>query len=126
MNFLLIDDDQISSILATKILERTGLVTEIKTAWNGQEAISYFNRYFDHTMALPDVILLDVNMPVMDGFSFLEAFYKLPIPNIKKVQIIIVSSSDDKRDVERAHAMGIKHYFVKPLRADELIKAVTS
>jgi CheY-like chemotaxis protein len=41
-------------------------------------------------MALPDVILLDVNMPVMDGCSFLAAFYKLPIPNIQKVQIIIV------------------------------------
>jgi len=126
MNFLLIDDDKVSLMLAARILEKTGLATEINAAWNGVEAIAFLNHYFDRSMALPDVILLDLNMPVMDGFSFIEAFRKLPVVNVTKVQIIVVSSSNDKRDITKAFSMGVKDYLVKPLRHDDLVKALTA
>ncbi len=126
MNFLLIDDDDVSLILAKKILERTGLVTEVRTALNGAEAISHLNKWFDRSMSLPDVILLDLNMPVMDGFSFLDAFYKLPLLEVGNVRIIVVSSSDNPRDISKVRSKGVKDYLLKPLKPEELIRVLTT
>ena len=71
-----------------------------------------------------DVILLDLNMPVMDGFTFLEAFQRLKLPRKDAVNIIIVTSSDDARDRERAKEMGITRYLTKPLSEANLISAL--
>src|SRR5688500_11273587 len=110
-NILLVDDDDIFNFLNTKILQRSGMASEIHTALNGQEALDLLNTYYMSTAALPDVILLDLNMPVMDGFTFLEAFKKIKLPRKEQVNIIIVTSSDNPRDMARAKQMGITHYL---------------
>src|SRR5258706_316631 len=72
-----IDDDQICNFLNTKILERMGFVNDIRIALNGKQAIDLFREYYIGIKPLPDIILLDLNMPVMDGFGFLDAFKSL-------------------------------------------------
>jgi CheY-like chemotaxis protein len=122
-NVLLVDDDAITNFLNTKTLERMGIARQIHTALNGKEAIDLFNDYYTGTSALPDLVLLDLDMPIMDGFQFLELFQKLRIPNCEKVKIIIVTSSEDLKDIMRAKALGIEHFLLKPVD-EECIRRV--
>jgi CheY-like chemotaxis protein len=121
---LLVDDDNIFNFLGTKLLQRWGIANEIHTAGNGKEALDLLNRYYMGSSSLPDVILLDLNMPVMDGFSFIEAFKKLNLPRKEKVSIIILTSSQDPRDMARAKNMGITHFLSKPLTEEALLNAL--
>jgi CheY-like chemotaxis protein len=122
-NVLLVDDDNVFNFLSTKTLRQMGVVNEIHTALNGREAINLLNNYYMGTYSAPDVILLDLNMPILDGFGFLEAFERLNMPNKEKITVIIVTSSGDPKDVEKAKQLGVKHYLTKPL-SEEKLRAV--
>ncbi len=119
-NVLLVDDDQIFNLLNQKTLQMLGIVGEIHIARNGSEALELINQYYIGSRALPEVILLDLNMPIMDGFGFIEAFHRLNIPNIEKTLIIVVTSSDNPNDLRRAKELGITNYLTKPLSETEL------
>lgn len=125
-NILLVDDDDIFNFLNTKLLETSGVASEIHTANNGQQAIDLLNNYFSGTASLPDVILLDLNMPVMDGFGFLQAFKRLNLPRKERVSIIIVTSSEDANDMARARDMGVTTYLTKPVSRERLLQALNS
>lgn len=120
MIILLVDDDAICNMISEKTLLRMGIANEIHVALNGAEAINLFNEYFHESHAIPDIILLDLNMPIMDGFSFIEAFKNLSLPNKERIKIIIVTSSADPNDIEKAKHMGIVHYLTKPISEDKL------
>jgi CheY-like chemotaxis protein len=120
MNVLLVDDDPIFNMIHQKLLERTGMVTEVSSALNGEEAINLFNEYFAGTRSFPDVVLLDLNMPVMDGFSFLEAMKRIPTTKFQRTKVVVVTSSSDPRDIERANAYGVDGFFTKPISEDSL------
>lgn len=125
-NILLVDDDDIFNFLNTKVLEASGVASEIHTANNGQQAIDLLNNYFSGTASLPDVILLDLNMPVMDGFGFLQAFKRLNLPRKERVTIIIVTSSEDPNDMARARDMGVTTYLTKPVSRERLLQALNN
>jgi CheY-like chemotaxis protein len=117
---LLVDDDQVCNLISKKTLQRMGIVNEVHTALNGEEAINLLNDYFQGALSLPDVILLDLNMPIMDGFSFIEAFKKLNIPNKDSMRIVIVSSSQNPNDVRKAKELGITAFLTKPVTETNL------
>jgi CheY-like chemotaxis protein len=103
------------------ILEATLLTSKITTFFNGQEAIDYFlapeNQHID---VLPDVIFLDINMPVMNGWNFLEAFDKIFFSLPKKILIYVVSSSVDESDMERSKSfMSVTDYVIKPINKEK-------
>ena len=123
-NILLVDDDDIFNFLNTKTLQLSGIANEIHTALNGQEALDLLNHYYESNASLPDIILLDLNMPVMDGFCFIEAFRKIDLPRIEDVSIIIVTSSPNHSDMLRAQAMGVTRYLTKPLSEESLLSAL--
>ncbi|MFD1001384.1 response regulator [Ohtaekwangia kribbensis] len=120
---LLVDDDQVCNLISKKTLQRMGIVNEVHTALNGEEAINLLNDYFQGALSLPDVILLDLNMPIMDGFSFIEAFKRLNIPNKDSMRIVIVSSSQNPNDVRKAKEMGITAFLTKPVTETNLRSA---
>jgi len=122
-NVLLIDDDQVFNLLNQKTLQHMGITNEIHIAKNGKEALDLINDYYRGAKIMPEVILLDLNMPIMDGFSFIEAFHKLNVPNKEKTLIIIVSSSRNEKDIKRAEELGVHNYLSKPLLEEDL-KAV--
>jgi CheY-like chemotaxis protein len=126
MHVLLVDDDRIFNLLSSKVLEQMGIINEIHIAVNGKEAIDLINDYFQGSKTLPDIILLDLNMPIMDGFGFIEAFQKLKLNGKEGVKIIIVTSSQDPADVERARAMGVSGYLTKPITQAALLDAISS
>lgn len=117
---MLVDDDSTFQFLGQKLLGRVGVrKEEVHTASNGQQAIDLVSG-----QQLPDVILLDLNMPIMDGFGFLKAFKELEVPRRQDVRIFVVSSSDSPFDRKRAEELGATGYLIKPLREDALKKAL--
>ncbi len=124
-NVLLVDDDSIFNLLNTKAIQRTGIPVSIHTAMNGQQAIALINEYFQYTRSLPEIILLDINMPCMNGFSFIEAFRHLPIPGIRDVKIVMVSSSDNPGDLARAKELGIETFLTKPITEADIRTLLT-
>jgi CheY-like chemotaxis protein len=119
-NVLLVDDDEVFHFISKKMLARTGCAEEIHTAMNGNEALLHINNYFGQNQSLPDIIFLDLNMPLMDGFAFIEAFQKLNIPGKEKILIVIISSSNNPADMRRVRDMGVTHYLTKPVSEDDL------
>ena len=119
-NVLLVDDDKISNFINSKVLSRTGIVKELHTAMNGKEALDHINK--SGTKWSPDVIFVDLNMPVMDGFQFIEAFSKLDHSKTDKVKLVIVTSSEDPEDMARARSLGVKDYLVKPMKEADILR----
>ncbi len=99
-----------------KILLRTvGLPPEnFYSAQTGKEAIELLDKFYAEGKPLPDLIFLDVFMPIMDGFGFLEEYTKKTYPK-GHVKIIALTSSHDPRDMERMKQYGVMEYMTKPL-----------
>lgn len=114
-NILLVDDDQIFHFLSTKVIKRMNFTNEILTASNGKDALNVIMSRFSGLQPLLDIIFLDINMPIMDGFGFLEAFKKLAVPQKENIKIVIVTSSQDSDDIRRAKELGVTHYLIKPI-----------
>jgi len=127
---LLIDDDFITMYLYRKVLEIASFCNNIVEATSGDEALSYLEniRKGDNPLDnLPEVILLDLNMPVMDGWEFFETFvHKFP-EFVKKTNIFVFSSSINPEDKERAlKDPNIAAFFSKPLNEDEHFHIIKS
>ena len=120
-NICVIDDDDIYQFTITKILETVKLNKKIILFSDGEEALDFMidNLYNDDE--LPDVIFLDINMPIMDGFQFMEEYVKLKPKLDKKIIIYMVSSSVDPVDIAKAKGISdISDYIIKPIQAGQL------
>ena len=116
-NVCLIDDDNIYQFTARKILESTGMAKQIQSFYNGKEAISYLKAEGKlHPEALPDVIFLDINMPVMNGWEFLEEYNNVSSNLPKQIVVYMVSSSIDDNDIRKSKEYkSVSDYIVKPV-----------
>lgn len=107
-----IDDDSVYQFTASRTLKATHLPHEILQFQNGQEALSFLRG----SAPLPDIIFLDINMPITDGWAFLEEFHKLKARLTKEIKIYMVSSSIDPRDQNRAKSIPeVTDYMEKPI-----------
>lgn len=122
---LIVDDDSIYTLMHKRMLELSGVPTQIRTAINGRHAIEVLQSYWLEELCLPDTILLDLMMPEMDGFDFIAHFKKLGYPGAEEVNIVILSSSADQRDLKRATELGITNYLIKPISFNNLIEMIS-
>lgn len=123
-NFLLVDDDGMFLFLNTKVIELSGIDCMIKTASNGKEAMELVRRdYIDSTL-LPDIIFIDLTMPVMNGFEFIKAFKAMDLPGKDKTLLVVVTSSLGEGDKVKVNDLGVNHFITKPLTVEDLIKLV--
>ncbi|AEH02772.1 response regulator [Lacinutrix sp. 5H-3-7-4] len=126
LNICIVDDDEIYKFTVVKILESIDFNKKIEVFSDGEEAFSFLLDNIDQPKALPDVILLDINMPVMDGFQFMEEYIKIKPRVGKKITIYMVSSSVDPMDLQKAKGISeISDYIIKPIKRGEL-KAIIS
>lgn len=104
MNVLLVEDDRFFQKVLSSKLKQEGL--DVITASNGEEGLDKIKN-----PSLPDIILLDIIMPKKDGFEFLEEVSKDPIR--KKIPVIVLSTLEQKSDIEKAKKYGVRDYFNK-------------
>jgi response regulator of citrate/malate metabolism len=122
----LIDDDEIVNFIESRIIESTNLVDRIKTFLNGQEAIDFLIKNSDTPDLLPEIILLDLNMPIMDGFEFLKQYILLKPRLGKKIHIYVVSSAVTAPEIERIHQIKeVSDYIIKPITKERFEKIVS-
>ena len=121
----LVDDDGMFQFLTQKVIEQTSLVNQIKIFSNGLDAINFLKAVQNNKKDLPEIILLDLSMPVMDGWEFLEE-YLLILPKFdKKITIYIVSSSIDPRDIKKAKSISaVTDFIIKPVTKDKFINII--
>lgn len=113
---MLDDDDQTTNYLNQLLINRLGVANKLLVALNGQEALALLQAHCqDATTECPALILLDVKMPVMDGFAFLEAYERLPLPQKHAIIIVMLTTSLHPQDVERVKTLHVAGYLNKPL-----------
>lgn len=116
----LIDDDEIVKFIGSKVIESTKLVDRIKTFSNGEEAINFLKSNSKQPDLLPEIILLDLSMPIMDGFEFLENYITLEPKLNKKITIYVVSSSISEKDIGRINKISeVSDYIIKPITKEK-------
>ena len=116
-----IDDDPIFIYGTKRIMNEVGFSDKILIYNNGQDAIDGLTAMANDHKNLPSVIFLDLNMPIMNGWEFLEDFAKILEQNKDNVTVYILSSSVDPRDLERIkHYPIVKNYILKPISPEDL------
>jgi CheY-like chemotaxis protein len=116
-----IDDDEVYQFTVTRTIEVQKLAKKILVFSDGEQAIQFLVDNVANNENVPDVIFLDINMPIMDGWQFLEEFVRIKPRIGKKIIIYMVSSSVDPVDLERAKKIGeLSDYIIKPVAPDKL------
>jgi CheY-like chemotaxis protein len=119
-NVLVVDDDPVFKLIARKLFERSGDFFEVTFAENGLEAIELLRATIEtKAKPVPEIILLDIEMPIMNGWGFMEEFVKLPAEETQNISVYTVSSSIAQEDKNKtASYPQIKAYITKPLTVD--------
>lgn len=122
ISVLLVDDDEINNFISIKLIKKAILQTEITACLNGRFAIDQLlSMQQKDPNNLPDYILLDINMPIMNGWEFLDEYKRLGIDPLKKTKIYIISSSVFSNDISKAKSYQLVYDFIsKPLNVERI------
>jgi CheY-like chemotaxis protein len=122
-----VDDDVIYQTIIQKLIKKAGVFSAHSSFMNGKEAINTLTNTIEEREYLPDIILLDINMPVMDGWEFMEEIKMIKSKISKKIIIYIVSSSIAVEDKNKSKTfIDIIGYIPKPISVDDLISIVSN
>ena len=118
---LLIDDDETTNHVNLRTLKRTNIAQDIKIFMDGEQALDYLKQACQPNIApagykCPDLFFLDIKMPVMDGFEFLDAYQEVNLNAQRATQIMMLTSSASFYDLNRLESYEVvKRHFPKPL-----------
>ncbi|HCQ13089.1 response regulator [Flavobacterium sp.] len=128
---LCVDDDAITLMLCKKVIAKAEFASQIETSNNGEEALQYFEnlkkeKEANNIVSEPQLIFLDLNMPIMNGWEFLDIFSKSDYYTIfPEVKVIVLSSTIDPRDIEKAKQYPmVLNFLSKPITI-EMLKSIT-
>jgi CheY-like chemotaxis protein len=115
----IVDDDPTHIFITKKYIELSGHVERILVCNNGKDAFDVLQKLVTDKEELPKIIFLDLNMPVWDGWQFLDEFTKIPIE--EPVKIYILTSSNNEADIEKAKKYSMEsNYLIKPISQNHL------
>ena len=117
----IIDDDSVYQFLTTKVVSESKSIELIGTFSSGLEAIEFFKKNKNALDKLPDIIFLDLTMPIMDGWDFLREYSDIQPTIDKKITLYIVTSSISPTDMTRAKSISVvKDVIVKPVTKEKI------
>jgi|SRR6185437_9708038 len=119
---LLVDDDNINNFINERLLKKLNITNHVKVAMNGEEALDFLKNNNENLH--PELILLDINMPVMDGFEFLQEYKKLTPNGHTQPYIIMLTTSTNPNDVDKVKKSDITGYINKPLTESKIMEIV--
>ncbi len=123
INMLVVDDDDINVFIIRKIAAKTGYPIQLESKADGQQALDYLNDLLAQDKPFPDLILVDINMPLMNGWEFLENYERLNVP--EGTHVYMVSSSVYENDIEKAKSFKAVNGFIsKPMSLERLTELV--
>ncbi len=123
-SILLIEDDKITNYINERLIRRLNIASTIETALNGLEALKALNKKKDEGRPMPNLILLDINMPVMDGFEFLQKYQSLTADDKKETIIVMLTTSTHIRDMDKLLSSGTIDVVNKPLSQEKLLQVM--
>lgn len=116
---MVIDDDEINNFLCSRVIMNSGYASGVDTFLTANEALDNIASNIGNPELLPGLILVDINMPIMSGWDFLERFSELTSKANKDIRVAILSSSVYQKDKEKAESIpGVIGYVSKPLTAE--------
>lgn len=119
---LVADDDANDAFLLERAFMKTGINADLRFVRDGSETIRYLESMDDQNHPTPDLLLLDLKMPRLDGFDVLK--WLRSQPQLKRLLVIMLTSSDARVDIDRAYDLGANSYLVKPFSAEYLVEMV--
>ncbi|MBT0607001.1 response regulator [Aequorivita echinoideorum] len=120
-NVLLIDDSESDNFYHERKIRKMGITDNIHISYSGQEALDYLRSELEGVHPQPTLIFLDINMPGMNGWEFLEEYEKLEVAQKGEIILTMLSNSIDERDKERANVYSsVRGFYSKPLNEDYL------
>ena len=123
---LLVEDDPNDVTLTQRAFERAGLINPLHVLTDGEQAIGYLSGeglYADREQhPLPLLMLLDLKLPKVSGFEVLEWLRR--VPNIRRLPVVVLTSSDQSPDINRAYDHGANSYLVKPVNFERLLELI--
>ena len=114
VNILLVEDDQLDIIDVKRTLDKMHILNNMVIAKNGEDALRILNEKERFAESAPDIVLIDINMPKMNGLEFLSTIRKMD--EWKDLKCFIITTSDEKVDRTAAKELGVSGYIVKPLK----------
>lgn len=112
----LIDDDEVNNYINQRLLKKLQLAESVIVKKSGLDALSHLKA----SSELPELVFLDINMPVMDGFEFYARYKEILTSSGKRSEVVMLSGSEKPDDHIRARREGIKYFIMKPLKKDEV------
>lgn len=123
---LLIDDDPIANFLTERLLTNLQITEKIEIAHNGDQALEIIAEECGKGNDCPDLIFLDINMPVMSGMEFLQLFKARNFKNSEATHIAVLSTSTHYKDYQELTSHGIRNILQKPLTESKVQKILES
>lgn len=118
---MLVDDNDTDNFIHRRVLEIAKFSKNIIVKNSGKSALEYLEENQSNPALIPDIIFLDINMPIVDGFVFLFEYDSFPDSIKNKCKIVILSSSDNKKDIDRIVDNDyVIHFITKPLSEDSV------
>ncbi len=126
LNFLLIEDDQIDVENIKRAFKKNNLSNPLFIAENGEEGLKMLrgSKNGEPEIPSPHIILLDLNMPRMNGIEFLQELRK--DPKLKPISVYILSTSEEGKDILKAHSLNVAGYILKSRDFTEFIKTIST
>lgn len=121
---VLIDDDEINNYIISRLFKRLNLSEQVTIFRNGREGLNFIQSLSNQS-EFPEVIFLDIKMPIMTGVEFLEALKKLSL-NFSNVKIIVISNSIHPDEFSQLKPLGVCEVLMKPITEEKLLICLNS